>query len=130
MSFSRITFAGLIAIALVIAGGSMLLLTEQPVVADGMGEGCDSPLVNCSKSLTRGVWGKGPTCAAALLDFNQQADALIVSLQADCCADHCGTCGTPTRTTDPCIVANGQQQVDGTVTVRCLAEPFRDPGPM
>lgn len=103
------------------------LMSQEPLAADASCSG----MLKCNAEATAGVWGHGATCSEALQDFQQQANAKVPGLRADCDSNYCGVCNVPPIFyNQPCIDSGGQKQVDGTVSVRCLEEPFGDPGPM
>lgn len=96
----------------------LMMLTHQTAEA---GDGC-SGITTCGLVLNQAIWGKGANCGAAWADFYNQANLAYAALEAQCNAQHCGTCGSPPTelvVTALCHSAGGMKQIDGVAKVKC-----------
>lgn len=103
---------GVCALAIVIGTGSSVLL---PAAAEATG--CTCPL----SWRTLNAWGMGSTCAAAIANFESNAEA---QAHTNCGMLGQEVCRLDTPTHGACYNANGMVKVDGTLRYQCLRCPW------
>lgn len=108
MRMSRIVICSLAIGVLAIAAGTAVLV---PSAAQAVS--CFCP----GTSYTLNQWGAGTTCAAAIADFQSNAQNQAVD---NCASLGREVCATEPPAHDACYFADGLWRVDGTMRYRCL----------